>query len=112
MGATYAGSPAHLAARDDVDLICHVTPVGMNDSAGMLVPEAALRPGTVIFDAVPMPIETRLLRTAATLGCRTIAGARMQLHQAAAQFELYTGRAPDLAVMERALRAAMAAPSS
>jgi shikimate 5-dehydrogenase len=27
----------------------------------------------------------------------------MQLHQAARQFELYTGVVPDLAVMERAL---------
>jgi shikimate 5-dehydrogenase len=31
----------------------------------------------------------------------------MQLHQAACQFELYTGLAPDLTVMERALREAM-----
>jgi shikimate 5-dehydrogenase len=62
-----------------------------------------------VFDAVPRPIETRLLREAAARGCRTIPGVRMQLHQAAAQFRLYTGAEPDLAVMEQALNAEMAA---
>jgi shikimate 5-dehydrogenase len=35
----------------------------------------------------------------------------MQLHQAASQFELYTGLQPDLAVMEEALRVAMSQPA-
>jgi shikimate 5-dehydrogenase len=34
----------------------------------------------------------------------------MQLHQAVSQFELYTGKTPDLAVMENALMNAMANP--
>jgi shikimate dehydrogenase len=50
-----------------------------------------------------MPVETRLLREAGYRGCATVPGVRMQLHQAARQFELYTGVVPDLAVMERAL---------
>jgi shikimate 5-dehydrogenase len=33
----------------------------------------------------------------------------MQLHQAARQFALYTGREPDLAVMDNALREALKA---
>ena len=64
----------------------------------------------MVFDAVPAPIETRLLREAKAMGCRTIPGVRMQLHQAASQFELYTGLQPDLAVMEQALRVAMNQP--
>ncbi|MBL8660379.1 MAG: shikimate dehydrogenase [Rhodospirillales bacterium] len=109
LGAVYAGSVAALAEADAVDLIAHVTPVGLNDASALLVPEAALRPGRIVFDAVPQPVDTRLLREAAARGCRTIPGVRMQLHQAAAQFELYTGRSPDLGVMEDALRTAMAA---
>ncbi len=109
LGAAYAGSPEALGEAHGFGLIAHVTPVGLDDPASMLVPQAALRPPAVIFDAVPRPVETRLLREANARGCRTIPGVRMQLHQAAAQFRLYTGREPDLAVMEKALEAATAA---
>lgn len=112
LGADYAGPVAALAERDDIDLIAHLTPVGLNDPTAILVPAAALRPGRIVFDAVPTPVETRLLREATARGCRTIPGVRMQIHQAVAQFELYTGRTPDLAVMEEALRAAMSARAS
>jgi shikimate dehydrogenase len=106
-GVDFGGLPEALALAVSFDLIAHATPVGFHDGTSTLLPRAALRPGTVVFDAVPVPIETRLLREAKANGCRTIPGVRMQLHQAACQFELYTGRAPDLAVMERALREAM-----
>jgi shikimate dehydrogenase len=109
LGADYGGPIAAVTERDDLDLIAHVTPVGLNDPHAVSIPMAALRPGMIVFDAVARPVETRLLREAAARGCRTIAGVRMQLHQAAAQFELYTRCKPDLVVMETALDAAMAA---
>jgi shikimate dehydrogenase len=109
LGAPFGGPPEALAEAPPFALIAHATPVGFHDEQAMLPPAAALRPGTVVFDAVPTPIETRLLREARAAGCRTIPGVRMQLHQAARQFSLYTGREPDLAVMERALRDTMAA---
>lgn len=108
-GCVYGGAPGDLEADHDFSLLAHVTPVGFHDPDTMALPTAALRPGLIVFDAVPMPIKTKLLRAAAKRGCRTVPGVRMQLHQAAAQFELYTGRAPDLAVMERALSEVMAA---
>lgn len=111
-GVEYAGAPDALGADHGVALLAHVTSVGFHDPGAMLVPTAALRPGLIVFDAVPMPVETRLLRAAGERGCRTIPGVRMQLHQAAAQFELYTGKQPDLAVMDQALGKAMAATSS
>jgi shikimate dehydrogenase len=111
LGASYAGPAEALGAEHGFDLIAHVTPVGLDDPAYTLVPEAALRPPVVVFDAVTRPVQTRLLRQAAAHGCRTIPGVRMQLHQAAAQFRLYTGAEPDLAAMEDALNAAMAAAS-
>lgn len=108
-GVAHGGRLEDLGGSHDFDLLAHVTPAGFHDPDTMAVGAAALRPGLVVFDAVPMPVETKLLREACERGCRTIAGVRMQLHQAAAQFELYTGRKPDLAVMEQALIAAMAA---
>jgi shikimate 5-dehydrogenase len=101
--AGYGGPPEAVADAEPYDLLAHVTPVGFDDPEAMLLPVASLRPGTVVFDAVARPPQTRLLREAAAGGCQTIAGVRMQLHQAACQFELYTGRVPDLTVMERAL---------
>ena len=106
-GVDFGGPPGALSLAAPFDLIAHATPVGFDDREATLLPVAALRPGTVVFDVVTMPSETRLLREAKASGCRTISGVRMQLHQAACQFELYTGLAPELAVMEEALRTAM-----
>ena len=107
MGVPFGGAPEDLTSNGPYDILAHATPVGFHDPSVMLVPAGALRPDMVVFDAVPMPVETRLLREAKSLGCMPIPGVRMQLHQAACQFELYTGIAPDLAVMERALLEAM-----
>lgn len=112
LGASYGGPAEALGEDHGFDLIAHATPVGFDDPASMLVPEAALRPPVVVFDAVPKPVKTRLLLEAEGRGCRTIPGVRMQLHQAAEQFRLYTEQEPDLAVMEQALEAAMAAASA
>lgn len=109
LGAVYAGLPGALGSDHGFALIAHATPVGFDDPAAMLVPEAALTPPVAVFDAVPRPVETRLLREARARGLRTIAGVRMQLHQAAAQVRLYTGRDPDFKVMERALAEALGA---
>ncbi len=107
LGAAFGGPPAALADDAPYELLAHATPVGFHAPEDTLVPDAALRAGTIVLDAVPMPVETRLLRVAAARGCIAIAGVRMQIHQAACQFALYTGREPDLAVMEAALLEAM-----
>lgn len=107
MGVPFGGAPEDLMDGGPCDILAHATPVGFHDPNAMLVPAGALRPDLVVFDAVPVPVDTRLLREARSRGCVTIPGVRMQLHQAACQFELYTGVTPDLAVMERALHEAM-----
>jgi len=107
MSVPFGGTPQNLVSGGPFDILAHATPVGFHDPSAMLVPAGALRPHMVVFDAVPMPVETRLLREARSRGCATIPGVRMQLHQAACQFELYTGVVPDIAVMEQALLEAM-----
>jgi shikimate dehydrogenase len=111
LGVAYGGPPEALPAAGLFQIIAHATPVGFHDPDAMLIPAEALRPDMVVFDAVPVPIRTRLLAQADASGCRTIPGVRMQLHQAACQYELYTGRPPDLDVMEQALRDAIARPT-
>lgn len=103
----FGGPPDALASSGPFELLAHATSVGFHAPDDMLVPAAALVPGLLVFDAVPQPIHTRLLREAAARGLAVIPGVRMQLHQAAAQFELYTGRTPDLGILEAALKRAM-----
>jgi len=44
-----------------------------------------------------------MMKTAADLGCQTIGGLGMLLHQGARAFELWTGQKPPLNVMRTAL---------
>lgn len=87
------------------DLVVNATSVGMGEIAAKSpVPEEAMRPGLVVMDIVYKPIETALVRAANRRGARVIHGGRMLLHQAARQFELYTGERAPLDVMDAALR--------
>jgi shikimate dehydrogenase len=106
---------AHAAGLDEVERAGDYAIVINATSWGMLetdptspVPEAALHPGQVVMDIVYKPIETQLIQAARRRGATAIHGGRMLLHQAARQFELYTGHAAPLEVMEAALLAQIA----
>ena len=71
------------------------------DSSETPVPRERLRPGTTVFDTVYRPLETRLLREANEVGCRTHDGLDMLVHQAVEQIRLWTG-APDPTVLRNA----------
>jgi shikimate dehydrogenase len=94
------------ARAGDYDVLVNATSMGMLEvDATSPVPDAALREGLVVMDIVYKPLETALVRAARARGARVIHGGRMLLHQAARQFELYTGRDAPLAEMEQALLA-------
>lgn len=93
----------------DYDVLVNATPVGMADvDARSPVPERAIRSGLLVMDIVYKPPETALLVSARARGARVVHGGRMLLHQAARQFELYTGLTAPLEAMDTALRAAIA----
>ncbi|MDR3413810.1 MAG: shikimate dehydrogenase [Formivibrio sp.] len=80
-----------------------------SSSAGYRAPdinpaEGKLAPHLLVMDVVFIPVESKLILDAKALGCQTINGTRMLIHQACGQIELYTGcqKAP-YAVMEGAL---------
>jgi shikimate dehydrogenase len=96
------------ALSSDYDLLVHTTSAGyVSQPEVCIVPENILLPGKIIMDVVAEPLETPLLVLARAKSCTVIPGYRMRLHQAAAQFELYTGQQPPLEVMERVLLEAM-----
>ncbi|MBD3665226.1 shikimate dehydrogenase [Sulfitobacter aestuariivivens] len=88
---------------DDAKLLVNTTSLGMIGKGEMRVPLDGLRPGTVVTDLVYAPLKTRLLETAEQLGCVTVDGLGMLLHQAVPGFERWFGQRP---VVDRATRAA------
>ncbi len=84
------------------DILINATPVGSAGSQAMPVHESAVKEGKVVMDIVTMPMETSLLRYAKSKECKIVSGYRMYLYQAAAQFELWTGKKAPFEVMEKA----------
>ena len=88
----------------DADILINATSVGMtpNDTSSP-VPKEVLGNFKVVMDIVYSPLETKLLRDAASVGCKYINGLEMLLYQGVAQFELWTGKPAPVAVMRDAL---------
>jgi shikimate dehydrogenase len=102
--AESAGSLEELE-KIEHDVLVNATSVGLRSEDSPVPPEA-LRPGSVVLDAVYDPERTRLLRDAEARGARIVPGKWMLVHQAAAQLELWTGREAPIEVMAQAFDAA------
>ena len=77
--------------RDKV--IINATPVGMFPHIDKSpVPKSCLKKGTIVFDTIYNPAETRLLKDAKGKGCITVNGLKMFLVQAFKQLECFTGK--------------------
>ena len=88
----------------DTHVLIHCTPMGMSPKLHETsVPVTLLHAGLTVMDIVYNPRDTRLLKDAKAAGCRTIPGLEMFLHQAAAQFELWTNQTAPADVMRAVL---------
>jgi len=110
---------ARLVKRADLkklafDVIINATPVGMANSSETPLQDKEIN-ARYVFDMVYDPAETRFLKLAKERGAQIIPGIEMFAHQAARQFEIWTGKpAPYdemlrvvlLALQERANRVA------
>ena len=100
--------PARLSTSEDAigilrsaQGLVHSTPTGMREYPGLPVPASSLHANLWVAEIVYFPLETELLRAAKAAGCRTLDGGGMAVFQAAAAFEIFTGKPPD---RERMLR--------
>jgi len=88
------------------------TPIGMHPQVdAMPVPKgvvAAWGPGTVVFDTIYNPVQTRLLREARAAGCLTIPGTEMFVRQAGLQFKQWTGQDAPMDIFRRVLNERLA----
>lgn len=92
------------------DALVHATPLGMFPHPEACFFSDAL-PASLVFDMVYNPLETTLLRHAASQGLTVISGLQMFLEQATRQFEIWTGAPAPRAVMEKAAIEALAPAS-
>jgi 3-dehydroquinate dehydratase/shikimate dehydrogenase len=87
---------AHTIKRSDLkklafDVIINATPVGLGNTRDSPLQEHEIQ-ARYVFDMVYDPAETRLLKLARARGAETIPGLEMFVHQAARQFEIWTGK--------------------
>jgi shikimate dehydrogenase len=100
--------PLDALDRCPATILINATPVGMApDLHGLPIDPELLSRFTLVMDIVYRPLLTRLLREAQAHGARTIDGLQMLIHQATAQFELWTGRGAPLEIMSGAAYAAL-----
>ncbi|MGJ8615930.1 MAG: shikimate dehydrogenase [Sulfitobacter sp.] len=88
---------------DHASLVVNTTSLGMIGKGEMRVPLDGLRPGTIVTDLVYTPLKTHFLETAEQMGCVTVDGLGMLIHQAVPGFERWFGTRP---TVDRATRAA------
>ena len=73
------------------DVIINATPVGMGNTRETPLQDKEIN-ARYVFDMVYDPAETRLLKLAKERGAQLIPGIEMFVHQAARQFEIWTGK--------------------
>jgi shikimate dehydrogenase len=85
-------------------VIINATSIGMSPHTDQLPLDLKKAQGCcAVMDLVMSPMESLLIRTAKDMGLCAVPGYKMSLHQAAAQFRLYTGVNAPLEVMERSI---------
>ena len=91
----------------EFDVIVNATPVGMGNTKESPLNAEEIK-AKYVFDMVYDPSETRLLKLAKERGCEVIAGSEMFVHQAARQFEIWTGKPAPREDMLRIVNQALA----
>ncbi|HTR25965.1 MAG TPA: shikimate dehydrogenase [Terriglobales bacterium] len=92
--------------KNQFDVIINATPLGMGNSRDCPLKEEEVQ-AKLVFDMVYDPVETRLLQIARAKGIAVIAGIEMFVHQAARQFEIWTGKPAPAAEMLRVVTLAL-----
>ncbi len=86
---------------DDAATVVNATSLGMEGRSAFRVPLDGLSPDAVVSDLVYTPLQTPLLKAAASRGCTTVDGLGMLIHQAVPAFERWFGIRPTVGVAVR-----------
>ena len=93
----------------DTDIVVNCTPIGMRGHSFTQspIPKSSLHEDLIVMDLVYNPLKTRLLQNAHDIGCKTIDGSSMLVHQGARSLEIWTGQKAPVEVMRSAVQDAL-----
>ena len=94
-------------AIDGAATVVNASSLGMTGGPAFRVPLDGLSRDAVVTDLVYTPLKTPLLEKAESIGCRTVDGLGMLLHQAVPAFERWFGIRPEV---DEGLRQAVLGP--
>ncbi len=83
-------------ALDGAATVINTTSLGMDGKSEFRVPLDALSPSATVSDLVYTPLDTVFLQQAREIGCVTVDGLGMLLHQAVPAFERWFGLRPEV----------------
>ncbi len=87
-------------------LLVNTTSLGMQGKDPLEIDLSPLHADALVFDAIYVPLQTRLLAAARARGCKAVDGLDMLLYQAVRGFELWFGIRPEVTTELRELLAA------
>lgn len=112
LGLVASSRPLALWGDDPVRLVISTLPPSASiEVGGVLTHSGGSFAGMTVLDVVYADWPTPLAHDVTRMGGRAISGLEMLVHQAAAQFELFTGRPAPVEEMLAAGRAALAVPA-
>ena len=84
------------------DILINATPIGMYPRVeDTPIAKDMLNADLFVFDVVYNPLETRLIREAADIGCQTLGGLDMLVNQGILAFEWWTNQKPKKSLMKK-----------
>jgi len=84
------------------DILINATPIGMYPRVeNTPITKDMLNADLFVFDVVYNPLETRLMKEAAEIGCQTLGGLDMLVNQGILAFEWWTNQNPNRSLMKK-----------
>jgi shikimate dehydrogenase len=82
------------------DILINATPIGMHPKMNATpISKELLYEDLFVFDVIYNPLQTKLMKEAAKIGCKTLGGLDMLVNQGVLAFEWWTGKSPNATLM-------------
>ena len=81
---------------NEVTILVNTTSLGMIGQPELRLPYDKLDSRTLVYDIVYNPLKTDFLKKAEKMGCQTVDGLGMLLHQAASSYQFWFGQQPEV----------------
>lgn len=82
------------------DILINATPIGMHPKMDASpISKELLHEDLFVFDVIYNPLQTKLMKDAAEIGCKTLGGLDMLVNQGVLAFEWWTGKSPNANLM-------------